>query len=71
MKRNRKELRTYQRDSLPGVRGADILTWGFVLSQGFGDAALRIWMLENAARAGRQMKKTTTEVTNYKKSRGS
>ena len=45
---------------IPDVRqalGADISTWDFVLSQGSGNAALCIWMLANAAWAGRQMKK--------------
>ena len=45
---------------IPDVRqllGAEISTWDFVLSQGSGNAALLLWMTENAIWAGRQMKK--------------
>lgn len=45
---------------IPDVRqllGAEICTWDFVLSQGSGNAALLLWMTENAIWAGRQMKK--------------
>lgn len=46
---------------IPDVRqllGANISTWDFVLSQGSGNAALFLWMAENAVWAGRRMKKT-------------
>lgn len=50
---------------IPDIRqalGADISTWDFVLSQGSGNAALCIWMLVNAAWAGRQTKKIKKEA---------
>lgn len=46
---------------IPDVRqllGANISTWDFVLSQGSGNAALLLWMVENAVWAGRQSKIT-------------
>ncbi len=49
---------------IPDIRqalGADISTWDFVLSQGSGNAALCIWMLGNAAWAGRQTEKAEVE----------
>ena len=45
---------------IPDIRqalGADVSTWDFVLSQGSGNAALCIWMLENAVWAIIQRKK--------------
>ena len=42
---------------IPDIRqalGAEVSTWDFVLSQGSGNAALCIWMLANAAWAGRR-----------------
>ena len=50
---------------IPDIRqalGAEISTWDFVLSQGSGNAALCIWMIANAAWAGRQAKKFKEEV---------
>ena len=49
---------------IPDVRqllGANISTWDFVLSQGSGNAALLLWMVENAVWAGRQSKITEDE----------
>ena len=46
---------------IPDVRqmlGAEISTWDFVLSLGSGNAALLLWMVENAVWAGRQSKIT-------------
>lgn len=44
---------------IPDIRqalGAEISTWDFILSQGSGNAAMCIWLLANAAWAGRKAK---------------
>lgn len=45
---------------IPDIRqtlGMEISTWDYVLSQGFTNAALCIWMLENAVWAALERKK--------------